>query len=340
MDASLAAQLQNIVTVYGIPGAVGIAMADSSVVDVQAFGVRRAGSGEKATQADFFHMGSIGKSMTATMIARLVDDGVLSWESKPVDFIPGLADSIDPGYSTVTLLDLLRHRAGTPADDDLPPLPAFTGTLAEQRVQGARWILTSPPAVTPGTFRYSNAGYVIAAAMAESAAGRGWRDLMDSLLFGPLGMDVFYGWPTEHDPAQPSGHEPDGYAYRPVEPSIEPFNIRFIEPAGFMSMSISDLAKFMQLHMDARRGSPRLLTQAAFDVLHTPVGDYACGLALVNTGNGTLYWHDGSNDYFFAVMYMLPDRNAGVAVAVNAGGEKAEQQTLAAAKAVLGSLID
>ena len=83
-----------------------------------------------------------------------------------------------------------------------------------------------------------------------------------------------------------------------------------------------------------------MLSQAAFDVLHTPVGDYACGIAVVNTAKGTLFWHNGSNDYFFAVMYMLPEENVGVAIAVNAGGEKAERQTTLAAEAVLGSLID
>ena len=339
-DVSLSAQLQNLVVSYKIPGAVGIVVNDSSIVDIQAFGVRRSGADEKVTQEDLFHLGSIGKSMTATMIAKLVDDGVLSWESKPADFIPDLADSIDPGYNDITLVDLLRHRAGTPADDDLPYVPTFTGTLRQQRVQGARWVLTKPPAVSPGTFHYSNAGYVIAAAMAEAATGQDWRELMDLLLFDPLGIDAFYGWPTEHGPDQPSGHEPAGYGYQPVEPSIEPQNIRFIEPAGFISMSISDLAEFMELHVDASRGNPRLLTQAAFDVLHTPVGDYGCGLAIVNTSDGTLYWHDGSNDYFFAMMYMLPDRNVGVAIAVNAGGEKAERQTQVAATAVLKSLID
>ncbi|MDD3643837.1 MAG: serine hydrolase [Candidatus Krumholzibacteria bacterium] len=340
VDPSLSGQIHRLVEVHGIPGAAGVAVTHESIVDIRAAGVRCAGSDSAVAAGDLFHIGSIGKSMTATMIASLVEGGALSWSAGPADFIPGLADSIHPLYRDITLLDLLRHRAGVPADEDIGAVPIFAGTLAEQRLQASRWVLKLPPAATPGTFRYSNAGYVIAAAVAESATGTGWRALMDSLLFEPLAMEVHYGWPREHDDDQPCGHEPAGASYRPVDPSVEPASIKFLEPAGFISMSVSDLAEFVELHLAARLGRPSILTQASFDTLHAPVGGYACGLGVARTYDGTLFWHNGSNDYFYAVMYFLPAGDAGVAVAVNAGGAAAGTRTHRAAETVLKAIIE
>ncbi len=339
-DPSLAVQLERLVEVRGIPGALGIVMQDGAIIDAGARGVRRAGEPDTIATGDLIHIGSITKSMTATMIAILVDEGSLSWDTKPADVIPGLSGLVHPGYAESTLLDLLRHRAAIPADEDFASIPGFTGTLPEQRVKASLWCLQQASPVARGTYRYSNAGYVIAACMAESVTGTGWRELMDSRVFGPLGMEAFYGWPTEHDAAQPSGHEPAGSAYSPVEPAIEPDSLDFIEPAGFVSMTMEDLAAFMKLHIDALQGNPRLVSGEGFGILHAPVGDYGCGLGIVQTNKGMLYWHNGSNTYFFAVMYILPEHNVAVAIAVNAGGDEAGLMTHTAAETVLLGLLD
>jgi CubicO group peptidase (beta-lactamase class C family) len=261
--------------------------------------------------------------------------------TRTADVIPGLSSTIDPGYADITLLDLLQHRAGVPADDDIAEVPTLTGTLTEQRLQAANILLQMPPAVSRGTFRYSNAGYMIAACMAEAVTGQDWRTLMNARLFNPLSMDVFYGWPTQHDPAEPWGHEQAGSGFQPVDPSVDPQVLGVLEPAGSLSsMTMSDLARFMQLHLNALQGNPRLFSQAAFNVLYTPGADYyACGLVVQPTSNGKFVWHNGSNDYFYVIMGLLPEKDIGVAVAVNAFSEQVQLQTDLALCAVLDGLV-
>ena len=73
-------------------------------------GVREAGTERAAKVSDRFHIGSVTKSMTATMIARLIERGELSWE---LTLGKALADvEMHPVYREVTLHQLLRHRAG------------------------------------------------------------------------------------------------------------------------------------------------------------------------------------------------------------------------------------
>jgi CubicO group peptidase (beta-lactamase class C family) len=55
---------------------------------------------------------------------------------------------------------------------------------------------------------YSNAGYAVAAAMAEATAGEAWDSLVESRLARPLGIRLTQGWPATGDSLQPWGHKP------------------------------------------------------------------------------------------------------------------------------------
>ncbi len=339
-DKSLAGQLEYLNRKYDIPGAAGIVFSHDGISDLQVSGVRRAGYPDSLEPADLMHIGSLTKWMTSTMIATLVEEHLLEWTTKPADVIPNLVDSVDPGYADITLLDLLRHRAGIPADDDFDSIPTLTGTLRQQRLQAAQMVLKSPPAVTPGNYRYSNVGYVIAACMAESVTDQDWRTLMDTRLFEPLDIDAFFGWPTEHDPSQPWGHVLSGGQFTPVEPSIEPPEIDFLEPAGFVSMNLEDYSKFIRLHLQAMQGDPHLLDASTFSVLNTPVDDYACGVGVFPSEYGTLYWHNGSNTFFYMVTYVIPDKDFSIVIGVNVGDDSIMTPVGRAAETVLTTLLE
>ncbi len=90
--------------------------------------------------------------MTATMIAKLVEDGKLSWDEPLPKLLPGVP--MDPGFSRVTLLDLFGHAAGLPHDPSaafLQKIQSSSLTLHEQRLRYAREILKAPPLFPPGT---------------------------------------------------------------------------------------------------------------------------------------------------------------------------------------------
>jgi CubicO group peptidase (beta-lactamase class C family) len=338
-QASLAYQIEQLTNKSKIPGAAGILFSDSGITDLEAAGARRVGHTAKMGKQDLMHVGSLTKWMTATMIATLVDQGLLSWTTKPADVLPGLAGSLDTGYANITLLDLLRHHAGIPADEDFDSIPTLTGTLRQQRVQASLMVLAMPPAVAPGTYRYANVGYVIAASMAECVTDQDWRTLMNTRLFQPLGINAFYGWPTEHDADEPWGHVLNGDHFESVEPSIESPELEFTEPAGFVSMSLEDYSKFIRLHLQAFRGEPHLLSAAAFQMLRTPVDNYACGVQVTPTEYGTLFWHNGSNTFFYMVMYMIPEKDIGIAVGINAGDPSLFTPVGVATETVLEKLI-
>lgn len=77
----------------------------------------------------------------------------------------------------------------------------------EQRSAFAASVLNRAPATKPGTKGlYSNADYVIAAAMAERKMAISWEDLVKSEVLDPLAMHAAFGFPLSVAADQPWGH--------------------------------------------------------------------------------------------------------------------------------------
>ena len=318
----------------GIPGLAAIVVRSDTIEAIGAVGVRRRGRHDAVTTADRFHIGSNVKAMTSTMIATLVEEGALAWDTRPVDVFPELAAAMDPAYQDITLAQLLSHRAGIEPLLDFAQVPPIPGTPSEQRYAGTALLLGLPPAGPVGEFLYSNGGYGVAAAMAERVTGQSWEQLMTARLLAPLGMTPVFGWPAAGHLPQPWGHLPGSFT--PVNPDAAPDMPDAIDPAGEMALSLADYAKFAQLHLRGLRGHPALVSAGAFATLHRPTGAYALGWGEVDLGGEPTATHDGSTGTFYATVLLQPGRDLAVIVVANAGGEAAAATVVNAAITLLG----
>jgi D-alanyl-D-alanine carboxypeptidase len=329
-QAPLAALLEQVRTLHKIPALAAVATRKDKLLEIAVAGVRRDGEPELVTPADRFHIGSNVKAMTATVLAMLIEQGKLGWESKPLDVFPELKDKIFPGYADITLTDLLSHHAGLPAYDDTDSpeyraLKPFSGTPAEQRRAFAFWVLSHEAAVPPRTKRlYSNAGYAIAAAMAERVTGDSWESLMRAGLFGPLGIHPTFEWPAFDDPHQPWGHIETKDGVRPHDPHDVYQLPIFLAPAGALSISPADYAKFLQLHLRGLQGEDGLLKAPTIKHLHTRVDEKtALGWGVRDFEGAIASVHNGSAGTFYAVVALWPSRDLAISVFANAGDERA-----------------
>jgi len=164
---------------YDVPALAAILMHGDRMAGIGAVGYRKSGETTPVGRDDRWHLGSIGKSMTATMIARLVERGTLTWDLRVGDALGDAVPDMHIAYRAVTLEDLLAHRSGLVGA--MTALEIWSGKLwrstkakADLRLDIATEALALPPR---STFHYSNAGYVIAGAMAERAAGEPWASL-------------------------------------------------------------------------------------------------------------------------------------------------------------------
>lgn len=327
--------LEGIREKYHLPALAAAVVVDGKIVVSNAVGFRKYGGAERVTANDEFHIGSVTKSMTATVAAMLVEQGKISWTTTIGEEFPEFSTTIHPEYLNVTLEQLLSQRGGAPgvAPADLwREAWEARGTPAEQRLAFVKGILARKPEAKPGTkFIYSNQGYTIAGVMLEKATGKTWEDLLRTMLFQPLGMTTAgFGAPASVGQVdQPWGHTRKMLAgIEPVPPGPRADNPLAISPAGAVHCSVGDLAKYAAFQMAGERGESKLLSAASFKKLHTVAPgneDYALGWMVLNRSwaNGRALMHNGSNTMFYVVVWMAPDKNCAVIVASNIGVDEA-----------------
>jgi CubicO group peptidase (beta-lactamase class C family) len=280
---------------HDLPALAAAVWKEGKLVERAAVGTRKRGDDAHAvTVNDRWHIGSNTKAMTATLIGIYVDRGAVKW----TDTIDKFFSKIDPGYAKVTLDQLIRHTGGAPSEPpgDLWAQLWTDGANADARAKFVAGVLALKPAQSPGTFAYSNQGYMIAGAMLEKATGKRWEDLMRDELFAKLGMtSCGFGPPGRAGAVEePWGHDASG---KPMEPGPTADNPPGLGPAGTVHCSLEDYGKFLAMHST---GEPALVTPETMQHLHTPRGgDYAGGWGVMTNERGTALVHSGSNTLWY-----------------------------------------
>ena len=140
---------------------------------VMNFGYANADARTPITPDTLFEIGSISKSMTATLIHQFVAQGRFSLTSRISDLLPAVPL---PRGNGITLQNLLDHTAGLP--DGAPIFP-----------DAGLWT-----GFAPGThWSYSNTGYAILGKLAEHAGGKPLNRLLAERIFAPLRMSRSHG---------------------------------------------------------------------------------------------------------------------------------------------------
>tara|TARA_R110000868_G_scaffold120773_7_gene320672 strand:- start:6686 stop:7804 length:1119 start_codon:yes stop_codon:yes gene_type:complete len=327
------------------PGAAVMVM-DGGEVRIGVAGVRALGQTPQITPDDLWHIGSDTKAMTATLVARLVEQGVVSWDDTIGERLGGVIEDIDPAYAGLSFRHLLSHRAGIAANVGRFDMVRFVmegadgRPMPQQRIDYAGKVLGQPPAATPETeFLYSNAGYVVAGAMLDQATGESWETLLTREVFEPLGMaSAGFGAPGSASVIdQPRGHRSGMFGgFNAIAPGPGADNPPVMGPAGTVHISLTDLARYMAAHMAGERGEETaFLSNESWHTLHTPPfgGNYALGWGL---DDGVLA-HAGSNTMWLVQIVMDPSRDLGVVIAFNDGRT---DRLMPLARAEIAELMD
>lgn len=277
-------------------------------------GTRAIESGIAVTRSDKWHLGSITKSMTATLAARLVEAGAIDWHTRIADVLGNEVSDMLPAYRDVTLLHILSHHGGLPRDVD--PAPST-------RMEYARAALCMPSVGPAGAqMLYSNVDYVIAGLMLETATKQAWEDLIASQVFAPLAIKSFgFGPPgTAGKLDQPQGHEPGPRGPRPTRYDIP----EVMAPAGRVHMNLDDLLAYLAAHRDRPSA---FLTEVSWKTLHTPPfgGDYALGWSVSPEG---ILSHGGTNQKWKAEVAVNPGRGMVCCSATNILNNNAQSALL------------
>lgn len=323
--------------VYRFPAMAAAVVDTNGIVAIGVAGERRIGSEVEVTFEDQWHIGSSAKSMTAMLVAILVEEGLIYWETTVAEALPDLERTMHSDWRAVTVEQLLTHRGGAPSSliDRYPKLwerlVSHEGFPIEQRRSLVEEVTRHPPEVQPGKqYAYSNAGYAIVGGMVEAITDTSWEELMRTRLFEPLGMtSAGFGAPGDTTSLdQPRGHDQRGL---PIEPGPYADNPPGIGPAGTVHLTVEDWAKYAQFHLRGAAGKADSLDPETFETLHKPYGSgnppYAMGWEVTDEAGPDVrvLTHTGSNTIWYSMIWMPLEHSFGVLVVTNQGGDRARE---------------
>jgi len=301
-------------------------------------GERKVGEGTPIEQSDQWIMGSNTKSMVATIAAKVIEQGLIRWDSTAKEiFEDGGLFEVNEGYYDSTLELFLSHGSGAPGlvpiqTDFIDVLDYIFNVTSwepdydnrEARIFMSKRILQAEPYQPLYQFEYSIGGFTVAGAMLEIATGKTFEQLTKELLFDPLGMEGCGFGPTTTDaslpPVAPWGHLSDVLAYKrlPVEPSNWSNIASPMVPDGGIKCTLASWQKYLVAHLT---NDETFLPKEQWEYIHTPlVGGYYGYGWFIDTSQaaiGKILTHGGTDGHNFANNVLVPRFGFGLNIGLN-----------------------
>lgn len=320
MDRSeLASLLGDHAARHSVPGAAIGIVRDGDVVTA-VHGVADVATGEPVTPETRFGAGSLTKSMVATVIARLADEGALSLDEPVAERVPELRSSSWARQAPVR--DLLANRSRLPLSDGME----FGFDQRMDRDDGALARLVADLAdARPGldVWSYSNVGWCVLGRVIEATMDTTWEQAMQ-VRAAELGLlETTFASDARLTP-HVSGHEVTSAGVEPVPPLVS----RAYAPAGtIVQTTVTDLVRFAALHL--RDPSLAVLRDVHSDVsIHAWLDAWGLGWARFDWTDGDVWGWDGLISGQRSVLRLLPEHRAAVVLLTNADAGRATYRSL------------
>jgi CubicO group peptidase (beta-lactamase class C family) len=330
VDGLMAAHLQ----AHHVPGAVVAVVKDDALFFAKGYGYADLEHGILVdSERTLFRPGSASKLFTWTAVMQLVEDGRLSLQADVNEYLDFEIPATYP--QPITLAHLMTHTPGFEdrgqglfvlQEEDLVSLEEYLKGYVPARVY--------PPGEVGA---YSNYGTALAGYIVQRVSGEPFEAYVENHILEPLGATR-----TTFRQPLPSALAKDmarGYGYAKGAYVPGEFELIAGTPAGSMSSSATDMARFMIAHLQGGQyGSERILEaatvaemQAAQYVPDPRSSGMGYGFFRDSLNGRRIVQHEGDTLLFHSGLYLFPEEKVGLFVSYNsAGGSKARTELLEA----------
>lgn len=288
------------VEVDGVGGMTVALARDGEVLWWDAYGWADPEAEIPAARETIYRTGSISKSVTAVLMAILVEDEVVSLDTPLEDLVPEIVEMAErPPGTSPDLRQVASHTAGFAREPDLDG--AATGPIEGWTARILESIPTTRYQTAPGTeYSYSNIGFGILGFGLERAAGEPFMDQVETRIFEPLGMtSSTFVIDDALRPALSRGHAngSDGEV-NTEQPAREHSGRGYKVPNGGVYSTIDDLARFAAGVMG--RGGVSLLSDGmraevlSVQTPEDPQQGYGLGFSVGDADGRVFAGHGGS----------------------------------------------
>ncbi|UCH60367.1 MAG: beta-lactamase family protein [Anaerolineales bacterium] len=304
-----------------IPGAMVAVVEDGSLLLAKGYGYANLeGQVPVDPERTLFRIGSVSKLFTWTAVMQLVEQGQLSLDSDINQYLDFAIPATFP--EPITLRHLLSHTAGFEDKgsnmhklqaEQMNPLDGYLKANLPGRV--------FPPGEVVA---YSNYGTSLAGYIVERVSGLPFSEYVEQNIFAPLGM--VHSSFRQPLPDTLAADMATGYNYTNGQYVAGSFVFDQSYPAGAMSASVTDMARFMIAHLqngelDGQRILREETARQMHSQLYTPDPRLNGGIAygfFENTVNGQrVISHGGNLVTFLSHLSLIPEQNVGIYISTN-----------------------
>jgi CubicO group peptidase (beta-lactamase class C family) len=305
-----------------IAGAVIVVVKDGSILYSKGYGYADVAKKKPVTVDDtLFRPGSISKLFTWTSVMQLVEQGKLDLNK---DINTYLDFKIPDAFGKpITLKNIMTHSPGF--EETVKDL--FTDKPSNY-IELGQYLRTHIPRriFPPGeTTAYSNYATSLAGYIVERVSGQRFDQYVAKNIFEPLGMT--HSSFTQPLPKTIAPLMSNGYKLGSGDPND--FEIVIAYPAGSLSSSAGDMAKFMIAHLqDGQYEGHTILKPETARLMHSqalsydPAAHGMCYGFYEESRNGLrIFGHGGDTVYFHSDLHLIPEKNLGFFISYNSGGK-------------------
>lgn len=281
------------------------------------------GSGQPPLDGDsVFEIGSISKVFTSTVLAELVQEGVVSLDDPVQKFVPAGVKIPSRNGKVITLGNLSEQNSGLPRMPDNfypkdPGNPYADYTVAQLYAFVSGYKLPRDPGEQ---FEYSNLGVGLLGNVLTAITRQSYEDMERDRVWRPLGMShtaiALTPWMKQH---LALGHDAAGKV-------VANWDIPAMAGAGAIRSTTADMLKFVAANL--RGGDGKLERAMAFAqqprAPSGPNGHIGLNWLIVQPARETIVWHNGGTGGYRTFVGLVPTKHIGVVVLTNSGGAGAD----------------
>lgn len=310
---------------FRVPGLAIAIVRDGKIILMEGFGFRHIKKKLPVTPETIFAIASCTKAFTTMAMALLVEEGKLDWD-KPVREYLTEFKLFDPvATERMTPRDLVTHRSGLPRHDAL-----WYKSKESRKQLFDRLAYLEPSKDFRSLYQYNNLMFMAAGCLIEKISGMAWEQFVQSKILSPLQMSRSN---FSINDTQKVFDFALGYEIKRKKTRVAPFvNIDALGPAGSMNSCVSDLVKWLSLHMNQGKiGRKAFISPAQLIEMHSPqmiikeplasrevlYRSYGMGWMIRHYRGFNIIYHTGSMDGFSSYISFIKEESMGMVILTN-----------------------
>lgn len=312
-------------TERAVPG-VAMGVLYNGKMRTETFGITNVDNPQLVTDDTLFQIGSITKTMTATIIMRLVETGDIDLDAPVRRYLPDFKVKDEQVSAKVRVRDLLTHMSGWVGDhfsntgegDDA--LALIVAEMAE--------LEQLAPLNT--VYSYNNSAFYVAALIIEAVTGQHYQDVLQTMIYDDIGLEQSYIVPSSvMTKRYVVGHNFSSSGITVAQPW---HLYRAAWAAGGGIMTIGDMLKYADFHLGNGKNAQgqQIIKQQSLVAMRSEqaakVGTEASvGISwhLDQVGDVKVVSHGGATNGQLAYLLLVPEHRFAMAMVTNSSNGRA-----------------